>query len=151
MENRLTPDGLQRLGQGHVRPHLPPIAGMAHISNIEMAVAQVLQTCKPGFEKWRDRVWTRTCIPGNEVEVAASPLREDIHDVVPAGLLRRRLDVHRLQFSLDQLARLRNHFIFDTLWHYPWFCRGPCPLPAAFSRDAHLLSCFVSQGRRSFS
>lgn len=52
VENRLTPNGLQRASQGHVRPHLPPFASMTHVCDIELAVAQVLQTCKTGLEKW---------------------------------------------------------------------------------------------------
>ncbi len=148
MENRLTPNGLQRAGQGHVRPHLPPFASVAHVCDIEMAVPQVLQTRKTGLEKWRDRVWTWTRISGHEVEIAASPLREDIHDIVPAGVLRRRLDVRGLQFRFDQLARHRTHFILHTLWHNPWRCRSPRPLPAASWRDAHGISSFI--GRTPF-
>ena len=95
-----------------------PLPGIAHKCEVKTLVSRVLHTGKFRLETWNYSIWAWNVIGGAEVERAAIPLPVDIYDVVELRILRRRLDVFRLQFRLDERVGFGRHFCFQRHWHW---------------------------------
>src|SRR6266700_4103981 len=80
-------------------------------------VPSILHTSKFRLEARYRRIWIGNMIGRVEVEIALIPLPRDIDDVIELWMLRRWLDVLRLQDCFDQFIGLRCDLCFHGVWH----------------------------------
>src|SRR4030067_3259914 len=102
--------------------NLPPTARMAHVGKVEPALstcaASVFQASKPCVKKRRQCIWTRTGVLGTEIEVVTMPFGVKINNIVPLRILRRGLNVFRLQDSVYQRHCLCLYSHLDRIRYY---------------------------------
>jgi len=117
MENRLIPDGVKRLLHRQIAKHFPPLAGVAHVRQIEPAVRHVCKSRKAILKKRRQCVRTWTSEPGAEVQAILIPFRVDINNVVKSCILRRRVNVSRLKYGLDDFVGFSRDLLLYGIRH----------------------------------
>ena len=94
---------------------LPPLSGMSHIGQVILIIPHILHSGKSHLEVRGYGIGPGTVVRCTEIEIAANPLRMDIHEIVEAGIFRRGLDVLGFQGGLDQFIPPSFYFLLDGL------------------------------------
>jgi hypothetical protein len=102
--------------------YLPPFACMAHVGQVEPALstytACVFQVGKPRLEIRRHCIRARAGVFGTEIKIVTMPFGVDVNDIVPLRVLRRGLNVFRLQDSVYQFCSLCFQFHLHGIGHF---------------------------------
>ena len=117
MEKRLLADGIKRLLHRQIAKRSPPLAGVAHVGQIEPAVRHVCNSRKAILKKWRQCVRTWASEPGAEVQAILIPFRVDINDVVKSFILRWWLNVSWLKQGLDDFVGFSRDLVLYGIRH----------------------------------
>ena len=140
MEKRLIPDGVKCLLHRQITKHFPPLAGVAHVCQIEPAVRHVCKSRKAILKKRRQCVRTWTSEPGAKVQAILIPFRVDINSVVKSWILRWRLNVSWLKYGLDDFVGFSRDLLFYCLRNERSMTRGVNPLSWYFCHIQILLT-----------
>ena len=108
-------------------------------------VSSILHASELVLKTRKKSVWAWNTICGIEVEGAMIPLARDIHHIIVLWILRRRLDVRRLQDGVNEFVSLRCHLRFQGIWNLR-FLFGWAIYPHFFS-FCHASSLFLLSTR----
>src|SRR5260370_1771636 len=95
--------------------NLNPLSGITHIGEVKTPVSGILHARKLRLETRLYWIWTSHAIVGTKVERLLVPLAIDIDDVIELRILRRWMDVPRIQYRFDEFILRVAYFQFRRL------------------------------------
>ena len=119
---------IQSLIDSQSRKDRPPLSRMPEVSQIKSIVTNELKPGKADFKERRNTVRRRRRIFRHEVEVATSPLREDIFYIIEPWIFGRRFHVLRSDVLFDKGICFNREPSFEEVWNLWRFCFRPYPL-----------------------